>query len=298
MSISMPSAMAVHRALHGDGKAMRLRFISTWAALTLLVVVSGTWAQTTDEARGQSIAALREHADKGDAQAQTTLGTYYQFGIFVPKDCVQALFWFRKAAEQGWPGAQMALGIQYQGGSSAGPIEACVSQDLTQGAAWFRKAADEGWPSAQHQLGWLYEIGAGVPKDYRLAAFWYRKAAEQGDADSQFNLGMLYYNGQGVIQDYVQSATWFRNAAEQGDVGAQSLLGILYTQGQGVPQDYAEAYFWSDIAAVGMNNKPGQKSAIDVRDAAGAKLTPTVLMQTQARARKWFEDHAAKAQTQ
>jgi TPR repeat protein len=276
---------------------MKLRFIPIWAALALLAAAAGTSAQPTEATKSQSIDALRARADKGDAQAQATLGAYYQFGIFVPKDCVQALFWFRKAAEQGWPGAQMALGIQYEGGSSTGPIEACVSQDLTQGAAWFRKAADQGWPSAQHELGWLYEIGGGVPKDYRLAAFWYRKAAEQGYADSQFNLGLLYYNGQGMPQDYVQSATWVRNAAEQGDVGAQTLLALLYTNGKGVPQDYAEAYFWSDIASVGMNNKPGQQSAIDVRDAAAAKLTPTVLMQTQARARKWFEDHAAKAQT-
>lgn len=275
---------------------MRPGFIPTWATLALLVIASGMWAQSADVPNAESIDALKAEADKGDAQAQTDLGLHYQFGIFVPKDCAQALFWFRKAAEQSWPGAQMALGIQYQGGSSAGPIEACVSQDLTQGAAWFRKAADEGWPSAQHELGWSYETGAGVPKDYQLAAFWYRKAAEQGDDDSQLSLGRLYYNGQGVPQDYVQSATRVRKAAEQGNVGAQTLLGLLYTQGQGVPPDYAEAYFLSDIAAVGMNNKPDQKSAIDVRDAAAAKLTPIVLMQTQARARKWFDDHPTKPQ--
>jgi hypothetical protein len=67
---------------------------------------------------------------------------------------------------------------------------------------------------------------------------------------------------------------------------------ILYMNGQGVPQDYAEAYFWSDIASVGTH--VGKKTAIDVRDATAAKLTPTVLMQTQARARRWFEDHAAE----
>jgi hypothetical protein len=275
---------------------MRIRFISTWAVLTLLVVVSGTWAQSTDETRGQSIAALKEYADKGDAQAQATLGFYFEYGLFVPKDCSQALFWYHKAAEQGWPGAQWALGVQYQGGSrTGGPIEACVSKDLAEGAAWYRKAAEQGYAKAQCDLGWLYETGSGVPKDYRLAAFWYRKAADQGDADSQFYLGVLFYNGQGVIQDYVQSAAWVRRAAEQGDYGAQTLLATLYMNGQGVPQDYAEAYFWSDIASVGTHS--GKKTAIDVRDAAAVKLTPTVLMQTQARARKWFEDHAAKAQS-
>ena len=271
---------------------MRSQFIRTWAVLALLALTSGAWAQPTEATKSQSIDALRAQADKGDAQAQTTLGLYYRFGIFVTKDCVQALFWFRKAAEQGWPGAQWALGVQYQGGSPAGPIEACVPQDLTQAAAWFRKAADEGLPSAQYKLGLSYETGAGVPKDYRLAVFWYRKAAEQGDADSQFRLGVLYYNGQDVPKDLVQSAAWVRRAAEQGDYGAQTLLSILYMNGQGVPQDYAEAYFWSDIASVGTH--VGKKTAIDVRDATAAKLTPTVLMQTQARARRWFEDHAAE----
>ena len=95
--------MVVHRALHGDGKgkAMRIRFISTWAVLTLLVVVSGTWAQSTDETRGQSIAALKEYADKGDAQAQATLGFYFEYGLFVPKDCSQALFGITRQPNRG-----------------------------------------------------------------------------------------------------------------------------------------------------------------------------------------------------
>jgi len=54
--ISMSSAMVVQRALHGDGKkkAMRLRFISTWAVLMLLAVLSCAFctsgqAQTNDK---------------------------------------------------------------------------------------------------------------------------------------------------------------------------------------------------------------------------------------------------------
>jgi hypothetical protein len=274
---------------------MRLRFIPC-AALALLVIASGAWAQATDAPKAQSIDAVREQAEKGDAQAQTTLAFYFEHGLFVPKDCGLALFWYRKAAEQGWPGAQMALGIQYHGGTSSGPIEACVPQDLTEGTLWFRRAADQGWSDAQFELGLAYESGAGVPKDYSLAAIWYRRAAEQGNAKAQMNLGVLYFNGQGVLQDLVQSAAWVRKSAEQGDYDAQSLLAILYKSGQGVPQDYAEAYFWSDIASVGTHSAPGKKTAIDVRDAAAAKLTPTVLMQTQERARKWFEEHPAKAQ--
>jgi hypothetical protein len=97
-----------------------------------------------------------------------------------------------------------------------------------------------------------------------------------------------------VPQDYSQAVFWFRKAAEQGEADAQFWLGVLYESGTGLPQDYAEAYFWFDVAAAG--NPPTASAEADVknRDEAASNLTKTVLLQTQERARKWFEDHPAK----
>ncbi len=75
-----------------------------------------------------------------------------------------------------------------------------------------------------------------------------RRLAEQGHSDTQIMLGMLYELGVGIPQDYKEAAKWFLLAAEQGDPVAQSTLGWLYFAGEGVPQDYNEAAKWFRLA--------------------------------------------------
>jgi TPR repeat protein len=98
---------------------------------------------------------------------------------------------------------------------------------------------------------------------------------------------LLYEFGTGVPQDYAQAAVWHRKAAQQGLAEGQFNLGLLYFTGHGVPQDYAEAYFWFDVAAAG-NCATANRCL--------SELTKAVLLQTQERARKWFEAHPAKPQ--
>ena len=169
-------------------------------------------------------------------------------------------------------------------------------QDYAQAAIWYRKAADQGEAVAQWRLGSLYQAGHGVPQDYAQAAIWYRKAAEQGNADAQEMLGGLYYSGQGMLQDDRQAAVWTRKAAEQGNADSQYALGLLYDIGRGVPQDYVEAYFWLDLAAAGKLRFLKVEEVSTARDQAASHLTPADLSSVQERARKWFEDHPAKAQ--
>ncbi len=274
---------------------------------------------------------VRAAAENGDAVAQVDLAGFYEFGsdesnlCAVAKDYAQAAFWYRKAANQGKPGAQFALGNLYLNGQG-------VSQDRGQAAIWFRKAALQGVPEAQFNLGLVYAIGEGTPQDYSEAAFWFRKAAEQGDASAQENLGTLYWDGRGVPQDYSQATVWWRKAAEQGNAAAQSKLGSAYGLGKGVsqdksnavvwfrkaadqgdadaqcalgrayllgeglPQDYAEAYFWLDVAAAGTLGATDAEGAVKDRDIAASMLAPADLSRVQERARKWFEDHPAKLQ--
>jgi len=147
-------------------------------------------------------------------------------------------------------------------------------------------------------LAVLYAKGEGVPQDYKEAAHWAQKSAELGDADAQHSLGFAYHVGQGEPQDYSQAAYWYRKAAEQGDASSQYSLGLLYSGGEGVPQDYAEAYFWLDIAASGKVARIKPEEVEKFRDEAGSNLTKTILLQTQERARKWFEDHPAQTNPQ
>ena len=121
---------------------MRARSVRLWAALPLLTLAAGAWAQSGDAAPAQTKGidpALLARAQEGDAAAEFQVGMDYYQGRGVPPDLAQAALWYRKAAEQGSDDAQL-------------------------------------------QLGFLYESGRGVPQDYTQAAFWYRKAAVQGNS--------------------------------------------------------------------------------------------------------------------
>ena len=53
---------------------------------------------------------LQQAAKSGDAQAQFELGSMNQFGQAMQQDDEQALYWYKKAAEQGEARAQANLG--------------------------------------------------------------------------------------------------------------------------------------------------------------------------------------------
>ena len=63
-------------------------------------------------------------ADLGDAASQYNLALALQHGIGVPKDDAQAVFWYRKAAEQGDVDAQRQLGALLLKGRLGGDEEA------------------------------------------------------------------------------------------------------------------------------------------------------------------------------
>jgi TPR repeat protein len=162
----------------------------------------------------QSIAALKEQAAGGDADAQWNLGMHYGKGLGMPQDYAQMAFWLRKAAEQGQTPAQCVLGLAYQVGLG-------VPLDYVQAAIWLRKAAEQGDAKAQYNLANLYKDGEGVSRDYAQAAVWFRKAAEQGEVVAQQRLGEFYGLGRGVPQDYAEAYFWFDIAASRKVEGAK-----------------------------------------------------------------------------
>jgi hypothetical protein len=121
-----------------------------------------------------------------------------------------------------------------------------------------------------------------------------KEKAAAGDTLAPLKLGLIYYRGYGVPQNYEQAAYWFHKAADAGYSDAQFYLGVMFAHGEKVPQDYAEAYFWLDVAAAGDLDPENMKDDVKERDLVAAHLTKTALLQTQERARKWFESHPAK----
>ena len=209
-------SLAVATIGGGSSPTLRLRLPVVVAAVMLLallvgVAYSGPLAPQAQTAQHQStltadeLKALQQKAEKGDEEAQCTLGSLYRIGRGVPQDDALSLAWTRKAVEQGLPEAQYILGEAYNFGRG-------VPQDYAQAIAWLRKAAEQGYWEAQFTLGMRYAGGLLVPKDYAQAVAWFRKAAEQGYAVAQFNLGMAYASGLGVAQDDVEAHKWLNLA--------------------------------------------------------------------------------------
>ncbi len=163
--------------------------------------------------------------EEHDANNFFEKGCNCYFGENVQQNYVQAVYWFKRAADLGNASAQFNLGVCYANGQG-------VAQSYTEAVKWYRKAAEQGDASAQYNLGVCYDNGLGVAQSYAEAVKWYRKAAEQGYADAQRNLGVCYYHGQGVSQNYLEAIEWWRKSAEQGNATAQYNLGSCYDNGK------------------------------------------------------------------
>jgi uncharacterized protein len=220
-------------------KANRLR----WLLLFLLLWPVLRIPAQQSEADRKLLADIRAKAEKGDAEAQYALGVALNFGTLgVAEDYVEAVKWFRKAAEQDNADAQYNLGQCFVIGEGVG-------KDFEEAAKWFRKAAEQQSALAQFSLGVCYDKGLGVAQDDATAFTWYRSSAIQGFAPAQFNVGQFCRTGRGVAPDHFEAAKWFRKAADQGLATAQCGLGYCYINGAGVPKDVNEASKWYRKAA-------------------------------------------------
>src|ERR1700674_677317 len=94
-------------------KTTRLR----WFLLFLFASAVFQVPAQQSEADRKLLADLRAKAEKGDAQSQFTLGGAFSFGMLgVAKDQLEAVKWYRKAADNGNAWAQGNLGACYDKG--------------------------------------------------------------------------------------------------------------------------------------------------------------------------------------
>jgi len=195
------------------------------------------------------------------------LGSAYDSGKGVEKDSVEAVQWYRLAADQGNTSAQSIVGGMYLTGDG-------VEKDIPTGLGWYRKAAENGDIAAKIMLGGIYANSEFVPNDTAEAVVWYSSAfkaesltrslaekyakelrwflsvAEVGDGDVLLNVANIYSStGGGVPQDSKEALRWYRLAADKGNEEALCFMGKLYETGDGVDQDFSEAMHWYQLAA-------------------------------------------------
>lgn len=253
-----------------------LAFCSSWAfAATPPVKAPIKKPAAANADLSPEIAVLIKKAEQDDAEAQTSLGVYYVMEDTL-KDYHKAVFWFQKAAEHGFVGAQYNLAQCYDQGIG-------VVKDYHKAVFWYEKAAEHGFVWAQYNLANCYDLGIGVSQDHQKAVFWLQKAAEQGFAKAQYNLGTFYFLGKNHIQDYQKAVFWYEKAAEQGLVEAQYELGKY-----SIPENLVLAYQWLSLAAEKNNSdKNIIEKACKLRDFLKNKLTFQELQSAQIWINTW-----------
>ena len=188
-------------------------------------------------------------AEKGNINAQVSLGTLYSEGLGTRQNYKKAFNWYNKAAKQGSLDAIINLAIMYKHGNYVkkdikksielykqvikrtndstakynlsliylNNLEYC---NIKQGIKLLEEAANQNNSNAMRQLGTAYYAGDyGLPVDYRKAFKLIKSSADQGDSAGQNNLGIVYYDGKAVKKDNSKAYKWFYIASKYGNCG-------------------------------------------------------------------------------
>jgi len=116
---------------------------------------------------------LQISANAGHIQSQYNLAASYKLGDGTTQNRKDALYWYMKAAEQGHSNAQLQAALIHRtNGDHAKTIELL---DI---------AARHGLVDAQFLLAGFYQIGEGIPQNYRKAYIWYSIASANGDKEA------------------------------------------------------------------------------------------------------------------
>jgi TPR repeat protein len=189
---------------------LRIRWIS------LLIMVCSL-SPMTAEADTSGIAELEIKAARGYVKQELELAADYFAGRRVPKDLTQSAYWYRKAADQGNPAAQVYLGYMYTVGIG-------LPQDKAEAVRWYRRAASSGNAEAEVNLAALFIRGDGVKQDIQEALLLLKSAADKRDGRADAYLGLASYLGMGGAVDHSAAEAWFKIGVRQHDPEAEFLL--------------------------------------------------------------------------
>ncbi len=203
----------------------------------------------------------RKAADQGDPAAQVYLGYLYTAGIGVPQDTAEAIRWYRRAASSNSAQAEVNLAGHYMRGDG-------VKQDTAEALRLLRSAAEKGYGRADAYLGWASYIGSGVPVDHAAAEVWFKRGVKRHDPEAECFLAAWDANEPGHTPDLALEARLLRLSSATGYVQASHGLGVLLVNHPDLPQakeeatnlltSSAQAGYWPSSAALGMLSREGR----------------------------------------
>jgi TPR repeat protein len=207
------------------------------AALVLLVGASAPGGQSAP------LSGFAPAVDTRDAPPGSTdlsvkreleLGGDYMLGRGVERNPELSAYWYRKAADQGDPGAENELGYFYSLGFG-------VPANPQQAAKWYERAMGGGSEAAKLNLAVMYLKAEGVRRDVNFALDLLRDLAKKDNATAENYLGIIYFSGYGVPADHGAAEKWFLQAMKHHSPEAEYSMGTLYSVVGDHAHDYAKA---------------------------------------------------------
>jgi len=177
--------------------------------------------------------ALKPIAEKGNSEAQNTVGVMYYNGWGVSKNVNKAAKWYKLSADQGEKVAQFNLGNLYRKGQG-------VPKDLSKAISLYKLSADQGYRISQYNLGLCYFYGLGVQKDMNKAKKLISLSASQDFPPAKNlvkkqnwdlkNSSVKKYNPKNKksfpakISNYDDLGIWFNNGHLSGELKLQNAI--------------------------------------------------------------------------
>ena len=127
----------------------------------------------------------------------------YEAGDDLPKSAVEALKWYRKAADAGDAKASVTVAkLLLSAGRSPTPEEYAEVRQRCE------DAAKQSFSPGAYCMVLIYKRGIGTAKDQVEAQKWMGRAAELGHPQAALELGEAYWRGEGVKTDLVTACMW------------------------------------------------------------------------------------------
>ena len=173
--------------------------------------------QRTGESSEAYYERLLPLAENGDVLAQLKVAEACFYGKGTPTNRVDAVGWYRKAADAGDASAQASLGFCLLNGLGC-------EKDPHAAVKWYARGAEQDDLNAIHGLAYCHLHGFGVEKDEKKGFDLAMKAAVRGHAPSQTLVGECFHAGLGVEPDKERGDAWLYRATRQNNKRAESLL--------------------------------------------------------------------------
>lgn len=216
-------------------------------------------------------------AMQNDNVGLNNLGSLYYSGIGIERNPAKAAVLFEKAAKLGNVEAAVNLGFMKLTGNGVVP-------NPREAMALFEQAAAQKNPTASFMIGYARYSGNLLERDYRKAAEEIRLAADAKFVEAQYYLALMYINGLGMPQNYGNAVKYLKLAVSQGHIDAMMTLGDIWERGEKFTKDLYWAHIMFNLAAV-----RGASGAAQRRDALEGRLKIDELLQAQAEAEKFHE---------